>query len=68
MDMIFHNIMLLTRQQKLVGKANLRSKLEVAQIEHLDMGHMSYKGLTKAKNLAPPRMWVTDSEMRLVTT
>jgi hypothetical protein len=63
MDMIFHNIMSLTRQQKLVGKANLRSKLEVAQTKHLDMGHMSSKSLTKAKNLAPPRMWVTNYEI-----
>jgi hypothetical protein len=55
--------MSLTRQQKLVGKANLRSKLEVAQTKHLDMGHMSSKGLTKAKNLAPPRMWVTNYEI-----
>jgi len=60
--------MSLTRHQKLVGKVNLRSKLEVAQTEYSDVGHMSSKGLTKAKNLTPPRMWVTDNEMQLVAT
>ncbi len=60
--------MSLTRQQKLIGKVNLRSKLEVTQTEHLDMGHMSFKGLTKAKNQAPPRMWVMNCEMQLVAT